>query len=278
MSKMKTVDAQTGNQTYAFNHRESKTAHALSQRYEKQRIKWQHARDKLILKIHIAAKVGSSRRLTRLAAKLKVIEQRLNWLKHLCPKAFRAATSKNERHLYVFSSAMLLESFRLCCETPDEGMHFIVGIEFEGVVVGTQMVSFPYRHRSIAGAAGEHLATHQICIAAHEGGQRVVAMIHSHPGHGSQANHRSPTDEKTQRLWEQTTDLVGAIWSRDGYLRWYSHRLSFEIRIVGTHLESIQNDQHLWKLGDEHLAADQEAPAIMEEPAPLLDLLYASYA
>lgn len=155
-----------------------------------------------------------------------------------------------EVQVFAFSSAMLQESFRRCVEMPEEGMHFIAGIEVEGILVGTQIVPFPYEFRSFVGAAGVHEATHKICIEAHESGQKIIAIAHSHPGSGIGANYPSGIDRKTQSLWEHGRSIVGGIFSRDGYLRWYSNNVAFEINVMGNQIKRIDRD--VWKLETEN--------------------------
>ncbi len=143
----------------------------------------------------------------------------------------------------VLSSVMLARSFDVCTEQPEEGMHFIAGFDFDGLRFGTHIVPFPYSERSVVGASGDHLATQRICAEIHEAGHTIVALMHAHPGSGQHANHPSSVDFKTQRLWEQTSRLVGGIWARDGFLRWYSVNVDFEVEIVGNNMEKIDARQ-----------------------------------
>ncbi|CAG0986214.1 hypothetical protein PHYC_02038 [Phycisphaerales bacterium] len=150
---------------------------------------------------------------------------------------------------FAFSSWLLRDSFRICTATPDEGMHFVVGVEIDGIVVGTSIQEFAYAERSPVRAAGVHRATHALTIDAAESGHRIVGILHSHPGYGPHANHASGTDLTTHRLWEQTAPLVGGIWSRSGHLRFFTAGRHAAVSVAGTHLEQI--DEHNWKLRDE---------------------------
>ncbi len=158
-------------------------------------------------------------------------------LENLAPQRSRV------EEVLVLSSLMLANSFRVCNETQDEGMHFIAGIEYDGLCIGTHIIPFPYAQRSIAGAAGDPKATHKIVIETHEARHRILALLHSHPGSGPDANFPSSIDDRTQRLWERTSRLVGGIWSRDGYLRWYSVNVAFRIEVVGNYMEKIDDHQ-----------------------------------
>lgn len=155
-------------------------------------------------------------------------------------------------HQVLVSSWTLLESFRVCTETPDEGMHFVVGAEVDGVWVGTNIVKFPYAERSPVGAAGDPRATHGAVIEAAESGHRILLIAHSHPGSGPNANFPSSTDLRTHRLWEQGTPLAGAIWSRDGYVRFFTAGRAVSVGVLGTHLEQV--DGQLWKLREEFMS------------------------
>lgn len=146
----------------------------------------------------------------------------------------------------VLSSWMLRDSFEYCTRDNREGLHYVLGIEHEGMRIGTHLRTFPYAVQTPVAAEGDIRATHDIAIQTHEAGHVLVAMIHSHPGRGRGANHPSSVDMRTQRLLELTTPCVGGIWARDGNLRFYTHNLSAEIEIVGTHME--QNDDGTWQL------------------------------
>lgn len=152
----------------------------------------------------------------------------------------------------VLSSWMLRDSFHICTETPAEGMHFIAAVKIARRLIGTAISTFAYERRSVAGAAGERRSTHAQMIESAETGHSIAVIAHSHPGSGPHANHPSGTDIATHRLWEQTGTVIGAIWSRDGYLRFFTAGTPFRVEVVGSHLEQV--DEHLWKLRDEYLA------------------------
>jgi hypothetical protein len=145
-------------------------------------------------------------------------------------------------HEYVFSSWILRDSFHRCMEREEEGIHFIAGIQLEEMRVATRIISFPYAYRSVAGAKGDHRATHQIMIETHEMGHTLLALIHSHPGTGLHANRHSTEDHRTHTLWEKTSRMIGGIWSRDGYLRFFSVGLPFSIRIVGDKMQEVERN------------------------------------
>lgn len=172
---------------------------------------------------------------------LAQLQEKLSLLESLTPKSVGSDVR------ILLSSWMLQESFEYCTQDEREGLHFILGVESDGVRIGTQIRTFPYAERSIVSATGDLAAISRIGIEMHEAGHCLVAMIHSHPGGGAGSNRPSGTDMHTQRLMEATSRCVGGIWARDGHLRFYSDKLTFDVEIVGSHVER-SNDGN-WKLG-----------------------------
>ena len=114
----------------------------------------------------------------------------------------------------MFSSWLLKDSFRYCTQTSEEGMHFVAGIEVDDTAIATRIIPFRYARRSIASAVGDHRDTHRAFIDVQEAEHRLLALVHSHPGTGSHANHPSGEDLRTQKLWELGNKMIGGIWSR----------------------------------------------------------------
>ncbi len=149
----------------------------------------------------------------------------------------------------VLSSWMLMDSFRICTATADEGMHFVVGSAIGGLLVGTSIVQHPYTARSPVGAASEQGRTHATVVEASETGHQVLAIVHSHPGRGLGANHPSGTDLRTHKLWESLGPITGAIWERGGAVRFFTAGRPVRVKIVGRHLMRVEHN--LWRIRDD---------------------------
>lgn len=157
-----------------------------------------------------------------------------------------AGRESNGTASFVFSSAMLRDAYLRCVETPEEGMCLILGIHVDDRYLATHVVGFPYEYRSVVGAAGRHEATHRICIQAREWQHEVLSLTHSHPGDGADSTFPSPTDLRTHQRWELGWTMIGGIWSRDGFLRFFSHQQRFEVEVVGANMRRIE--RNVWKL------------------------------
>ena len=203
----------------------------------------------VVLRIHQALKSKSTRLagklrhcLTKgstnpdLVQKLACVQAQLEVVEKLLPKN----TLKKPQE-FVFSSVMLAESFSYCTERPEEGMQFVCGVDVDNLLLATKVMNVEYSARSVVYACGEDVATQRMTIDAHETGHLIIGLLHSHPGHGQDANYSSSIDRATQRRWENGRRFISGIWSRDGYLRFFSRRLPFTVRIVGNNIEQISD-------------------------------------
>ena len=69
-------------------------------------------------------------------------------------------------------------------------------------------------------------------------GHRLLAHFHSHPGNGIEANRPSGTNTGFQkRLEDAGYPAVAAIFSRDGYVRFFRLDDDLEIEIYGSGVE-----------------------------------------
>ncbi len=222
---------------------EDNRAKRFFSRYHRFLQKLEARKDALLERIRQDVRLCREDQLTETAQEFRSVIKTIKFLRQLCP----GGTPKEKA--FVFSSLLLEDSFKLCCEVREkEGMHFIVGIEHDGLLLGTRIVPFTYSHRSIAGAGGDHGATHKISIELHEANHAIVALMHSHPGNGLNANHNSGTDLQTQKRWEQGWPLISGIWSRDGYVRFFSWQLPFSVQVVGNHIEEVEGENHVFQL------------------------------
>lgn len=146
----------------------------------------------------------------------------------------------------VISSWLLRDSFVVCTETAEEGMHFIAGFDLDGLTIATRIIRCRYASRSWASARSDQVSVQKSVIASHERGHHLAALVHAHPGTGRDANHPSSVDLQTHQAFEQTSRIIGGIFSRDGFVRWFSAVHPFQVVVVGSDVEQV--DEHLFRL------------------------------
>lgn len=148
---------------------------------------------------------------------------------------------------YVVSSLFLHECFKELTADRDEQFFFLTGATVRGIHVLDQKLEFQHAKRSVVGVVGNHADTHRLLIKLEQFGHRLLAHFHSHPGNGLEATRPSGTDTGFQkRLEDAGYPVAAAIFSRDGYVRFFRLDNDLEIKIYGSGVE--QHDKNSFRL------------------------------
>lgn len=141
---------------------------------------------------------------------------------------------------FVVSSLFLHECFKQLTADNKEQFIFITGPEIDGVMVLSKFYTFGHVSRTELGVVGDPKSTHRLLGRLGEFGHRLLAHFHSHPGKGPESTSPSGTDNKYQaRLEEAGCNAVAAIFSRDGYVRFFRLDQKFELQIHGAGVEHV---------------------------------------
>lgn len=152
-----------------------------------------------------------------------------------------------QRPAYVVSSLFLEQCFRELTADASEQFFFITGAEVAGTRVLDQRIEFAHDKRTAVGVSGNMEATHHLLIRLEQYGHRLLAHFHSHPGLGVEGTHPSGTDTAFQRRLETGGyPTIAAIFSRDGYIRFFRLDDTFTLRIHGTGVDDL--GQHTYRL------------------------------
>jgi hypothetical protein len=145
---------------------------------------------------------------------------------------------QNTRRQYAVSSLFLHECFKALTADRDEQFFFITGTVVNGTHVLDQRLEFRHSKRNVVGVVGNQSDTHRLLIKLEQFGHRLLAHFHSHPGNGLEAIRPSGTDTGFQkRLEDAGYPSVAAIFSRDGYIRFFRLDDDLEIEIYGSGVE-----------------------------------------
>jgi proteasome lid subunit RPN8/RPN11 len=123
-----------------------------------------------------------------------------------------------------------------------------------GVKVGTRrtlerMVKVALSEQSTTCAVADPLDLQRKVIAMDRFGHKLHGLFHSHPGLGRGATRPSGTDLATHQQHERGSyPLVGAIFERSGFVRFFSYDRPFTITIYGTGVEAYE--ENLFKIGN----------------------------
>ena len=152
-----------------------------------------------------------------------------------------------EKACFAVSSLFLHECFQQLTADHHEQFFFVTGAEVDGVMVLDQKLEFAHQRRTMMGVEGQVGSTHRLLIKLEQFGHRLLAHFHSHPGRGVASTGPSGTDEQFQRRLEQAGyPTVAAIFSRDGFVRFFRLEGECELHVHGAGVEDL--GQHMYRL------------------------------
>lgn len=149
--------------------------------------------------------------------------------------------------VYVVSSLFLEDSYRYLVKDPSEDAHYVTGSEFADHRVLERLIGFNKLKRTPGGVVGDPASTQRVLIGLASKGHRLTGWFHSHPGCGPWATVPSGIDRAHQTLLETGEyPAIGAVFSRDGYVRFFSNRVPFTVEVHGKGVRRI--DSRVYKL------------------------------
>jgi hypothetical protein len=180
----------------------------------------------------------------------KKLQESVHMLDSLAEIETELLAQKSSARRFVVSSLFLHECFRELTLDSKEQFVFISGCEADGIMVLDQRCGFEHVSRTAAGVEGEIRSTHRLLCKLEQCGHRLLSHMHSHPGRGIGATMPSPTDRAFQeRLERGGYPTVAAVFSRDGYIRFFRLDHEFELEIHGKGVEEVEpNVFHLTHL------------------------------
>ena len=143
--------------------------------------------------------------------------------------------------VYLVSAQFLETAFRVLTRSPNEELVYVTGPEDgKQLFALTRLVRFALAERSIAHAAPEPISQTRALARLVEREERLLATFHSHPGRGARATTPSSVDLSTQSNLERMGyPSIGAIFSRDGFVRFFSSDRSFRVVVSGAGCERV---------------------------------------
>ena len=157
------------------------------------------------------------------------------------------STTQTDKHVFVVSSMFLRDSYNLLnIDKKIESLHFLTGPRIGNISVLDRIVDFEKEVQTSVFAKGKSDSVSEVLIELARYEHKLHGCFHIHPGNGAEATLPSSTDLKLQQNFDRGGyKVLHAIFSRDGYVRFYSS-LDFEIQIYGKGLE-VKKDGELYR-------------------------------
>ncbi|MCK4351855.1 hypothetical protein KAW65_00415 [candidate division WOR-3 bacterium] len=168
-------------------------------------------------------------------------------LKEITEKVISSFDVSETVPLYVIGSWFLYDCYQYLTKEPVESLHYVTGTKLGNLYTLDRICTFKLDIQTIAHARGNIASSHKALIEMDEYGHRLHAHFHSHPGKGAGATQPSLVDDIYQKGLEKGGySVIGGIFSRDGFLRFFSSKRQFRIKIYGEGVEVI--DDKIYRL------------------------------
>jgi hypothetical protein len=127
-----------------------------------------------------------------------------------------------------------------------------------------RLVPVKIAYQSAGGIRLSEAGLQEALIDLHEDGHALHGVFHSHRMHGPGGAHPSQIDMDTQEhiLEAACYPAIQAIFTDDGFIRFFSFKRPFEIEVFGKGVEHVEPS--LFKLQRTRVAA----PALLGSPLP----------
>lgn len=153
-----------------------------------------------------------------------------------------AAAKGDGPKTYLVGVPFLRDVVRMLTRTRNEDLVYVTGLaDPEGVYALTRVVRLDL-DRGVAHATPIPKSAAHALLRLEEAGELLLATFHSQPGRGPRATEPSQLDLATQQRLERAEyPTIGAIVSRDGFIRFYSVDRPFRVAVSGTGYERVND-------------------------------------
>ena len=152
--------------------------------------------------------------------------------------------------VYKMSQLFLNRCLKELTNDEKEDMILVSGLqqeESESIVLG-DIIKCDLDHRSVSRVHADPEALFRTMLKLRETGSALHGWFHSHPGGGKSAQ-PSATDIHTQRQMESHGyPAIGAVFVRDGHIRFFSVTRPFRIEIHGKGVKNVDGDPFLYQI------------------------------
>lgn len=150
-----------------------------------------------------------------------------------------AVLKEDNKNIYMLSSVFLRDCFNFLNKVKVESLHFVTGPQLGNIAILDRIIDLPLETQTFVFARAETLAVRKALIYLSKCDHKLQGCFHIHPGLGIDSTMPSSIDLRLQDTLDKGGyKAIGAIFSRDGYIRFYSS-LEFEIQIYGKGAEKI---------------------------------------
>jgi hypothetical protein len=144
---------------------------------------------------------------------------------------------------YLVGSKLLYEGNQYLMSQKTEMLVDVSGWKHNGLFVLERLEPVKLDESTTTYAKSNLLSTRDALFEMHRRGYLLVSILHSHPGYGPGSVSPSSTDINNQKKLEKVGyKCISGIYSRDGYIRFFTLNNPFEIVIKGQGVECVEEN------------------------------------
>lgn len=148
---------------------------------------------------------------------------------------------------YVVGSLFLDHCKSVLTMDEKEYMVYVTGTEDDGRIYLTTLLHFE-TERSVGGVHGDPESVLQAVLRLQRAGHRLYGWFHSHPGSRDACSPSSIDTGMQRRLEDLKYPAIGAVFTRDGHVRFFSVARQFQVQIHGEGVEHVDAETSLYKI------------------------------
>jgi proteasome lid subunit RPN8/RPN11 len=151
--------------------------------------------------------------------------------------------------IFVINSLTLHECYRQLMTTEQENLHMITGSEIGSIRSLERIIPLSLSSQDLIGVTADNTSLANEMIRLYELGLKAYGFFHSHPGSGVNATYPSSTDRRTQTAMEESGgEIIGGIFSHDGYVRFYQNTDEPDVRVIGKQVQEIEKNVYFLEI------------------------------
>lgn len=163
-------------------------------------------------------------------------------------KSLSSSIVQSQIQIYMLSSLFLKDCFEYLNKGKVESLHFVTGPQIGNISVLDRIVDIEMHTQNFVFARADTVAVRKALIHLGKCEHKLQGCFHIHPGFGIDSTIPSGIDLRLQSTLDRGGyRIINAIFSRDGYIRFYSS-LDFKIQIYGTGVERIDQYGRIYRL------------------------------
>lgn len=169
------------------------------------------------------------------------------------PKPEPAPTGSDQGDVYLISSATLAQAYGFLTQhLPGTGhepewMLAVTGLRQDRVRTLEHLIEVKLASQSGAQASFDMKDFMRVAITLYEHGQALHAVFHSHRFSGPP--HPSGTDDRLQQILEEGGyPAIQAVFSEDGYVRFFARKRRFAVKVYGKGAIQADGDKNLYRI------------------------------